>query len=167
MLFFLVIRRPPRSTRTDTLLPDTTLFRSLLGQGSEPSLRPGVESDGKRAIGKTRRLSAESHALYVELQTGVLRIAVEHPEAQGMKRRDDGDVGILAKRVAKGQSPVSGQLGHQPVGDRLDTVVVLVLIRGRPPACGCVRTVIIRLCRARSPIGRFGLRWGGKVIRLP
>src|SRR3546814_1754582 len=29
-LFFLIIRRPPRSTRTDTLFPDTTLFRSAL-----------------------------------------------------------------------------------------------------------------------------------------
>src|SRR3546814_8526275 len=28
MLFFLMIRRPPRSTRTDTLFPCTTLFRS-------------------------------------------------------------------------------------------------------------------------------------------
>src|SRR3546814_20531236 len=27
-MFFLVIRRPPRSTRTDTLFPYTTLFRS-------------------------------------------------------------------------------------------------------------------------------------------
>src|SRR3546814_17102771 len=27
--FFLMIRRPPRSTRTDTLFPYTTLFRSL------------------------------------------------------------------------------------------------------------------------------------------
>src|SRR3546814_3417759 len=27
--FFLMIRRPPRSTRTDTLVPYTTLFRSL------------------------------------------------------------------------------------------------------------------------------------------
>src|SRR3546814_2161255 len=26
--FFLIIRRPPRSTRTDTLFPYTTLFRS-------------------------------------------------------------------------------------------------------------------------------------------
>src|SRR3546814_13254222 len=26
--FFLMIRRPPRSTRTDTLFPDTTLVRS-------------------------------------------------------------------------------------------------------------------------------------------
>src|SRR3546814_3406077 len=30
-VFFLMIRRPPRSTRTDTLFPYTTLFRSLLG----------------------------------------------------------------------------------------------------------------------------------------
>src|SRR3546814_12736274 len=28
IFFFLMIRRPPRSTRTDTLLPYTTLFRS-------------------------------------------------------------------------------------------------------------------------------------------
>src|SRR3546814_2626141 len=35
VFFFLMIRRPPRSTRTDTLFPYTTLFRSLdqkLGQ---------------------------------------------------------------------------------------------------------------------------------------
>src|SRR3546814_12239319 len=29
-VFFLMIRRPPRSTRTDTLFPCTTLFRSSL-----------------------------------------------------------------------------------------------------------------------------------------
>src|SRR3546814_5469534 len=30
IIFFLMIRRPPRSTRTDTLFPYTTLFRSAL-----------------------------------------------------------------------------------------------------------------------------------------
>src|SRR3546814_16340254 len=30
VFFFLMIRRPPRSTRTDTLFPYTTLFRSTL-----------------------------------------------------------------------------------------------------------------------------------------
>src|SRR3546814_14988019 len=30
VFFFLMIRRPPRSTRTDTLFPYTTLFRSFL-----------------------------------------------------------------------------------------------------------------------------------------
>src|SRR3546814_16180282 len=34
--FFLMIRRPPRSTRTDTLFPYTTLFRSA--RLFEPSL---------------------------------------------------------------------------------------------------------------------------------
>src|SRR3546814_19201033 len=39
-LFFLMIRRPPRSTRTDTLFPSTTLFLSV-GQPrhGEPELR--------------------------------------------------------------------------------------------------------------------------------
>src|SRR3546814_18513679 len=32
MFFFLMIRRPPRSTRTDTLFPYTTLFRSCSGE---------------------------------------------------------------------------------------------------------------------------------------
>src|SRR3546814_14411834 len=31
LFFFLMIRRPPRSTRTDTRFPYTTLFRSIRG----------------------------------------------------------------------------------------------------------------------------------------
>src|SRR3546814_9696896 len=37
--FFLMIRRPPRSTRTDTLFPYTTLFRSLLDLEGNVQLR--------------------------------------------------------------------------------------------------------------------------------
>src|SRR3546814_7290918 len=33
-MFFLMIRRPPRSTRTDTLFPYTTLFRSPINRAS-------------------------------------------------------------------------------------------------------------------------------------
>src|SRR3546814_14550880 len=38
IFFFLMIRRPPRSTRTDTLFPYTTLFRShqRTGLGARP-----------------------------------------------------------------------------------------------------------------------------------
>src|SRR3546814_1203156 len=39
MFFFLMIRRPPRSTRTDTLFPYTTLFRSSFSD----ALRAGTE----------------------------------------------------------------------------------------------------------------------------
>src|SRR3546814_3996623 len=33
-----MIRRPPRSTRTDTLFPYTTLFRSAIGRRSMPPM---------------------------------------------------------------------------------------------------------------------------------
>src|SRR3546814_6481306 len=36
-----MIRRPPRSTRTDTLFPDTTLFRSRPRDRGRSPLRPG------------------------------------------------------------------------------------------------------------------------------
>src|SRR3546814_14755506 len=46
IFFFLMIRLPPRSTRTDTLFPYTTLFRSVRGQHLEierARARPGRE----------------------------------------------------------------------------------------------------------------------------
>src|SRR3546814_17003041 len=54
LFFFLMIRRPPRSTRTDTLFPYTTLFRStkhvfiipgiILAYALRPSLQPAATS---------------------------------------------------------------------------------------------------------------------------
>src|SRR3546814_10832956 len=41
-IFFLMIRRPPRSTRTDTLFPDTTLVRSDARAPRLPAGREGV-----------------------------------------------------------------------------------------------------------------------------
>src|SRR3546814_13949725 len=49
-----MIRRPPRSTRTDTLFPYTTLFRSA-------AARPGAwQLDGRRKVGQAGRQKAES-----------------------------------------------------------------------------------------------------------
>src|SRR3546814_9433854 len=44
-----MIQRPPRSTRTDTLFPDTTLFRSLAVIG-EPEAAVAIEDDVVRAL---------------------------------------------------------------------------------------------------------------------
>src|SRR3546814_8741981 len=47
LVMFLMIRRPPRSTRTDTLFPYTTLFRSpgpRPAQDHYPRGGPGVEA---------------------------------------------------------------------------------------------------------------------------
>src|SRR3546814_13973264 len=38
MFFFLSMRRPPRSTRTDTLFPYPTRFRSRIGQAGDVEL---------------------------------------------------------------------------------------------------------------------------------
>src|SRR3546814_18750802 len=49
--FFLMIRRPPRSTRTDTLFPYTTLFRSHAGHGDIEEVTGaagGIENLGLR-----------------------------------------------------------------------------------------------------------------------
>src|SRR3546814_4157627 len=45
VFFFLMIRRPPRSTRTDTLFPYTTLFRSHALDRRLADDRAGVRTD--------------------------------------------------------------------------------------------------------------------------
>src|SRR3546814_11168279 len=45
---FLMLRRPPRATRTDTLFPYTTLFRSQLMGGKIVRFRADGDKPGKR-----------------------------------------------------------------------------------------------------------------------
>src|SRR3546814_17389365 len=54
-VFFLMIRRPPRSTRPDTLFPYTTLFLSPPGH---PSRRPGRARLPAGAGGRSRERPA-------------------------------------------------------------------------------------------------------------
>src|SRR3546814_2268197 len=49
VFFFLMIRRPPRSTRTDTLFPYTTLFRSHSISSADTPL-PHRRSHGKALL---------------------------------------------------------------------------------------------------------------------
>src|SRR3546814_123348 len=67
-MLFLMIRRPPRSTRTDTLVPYTTLFRSHIGRLGDRKGRSGVRH---RRSGNQRRCHQASNK---KLQTHV-----EHP----------------------------------------------------------------------------------------
>src|SRR3546814_3690100 len=78
-IFFLMIRRPPRSTRTDTLFPYTTLFRSALhtahwraGIGKKDDGIGG--GHGKRLRwGKTVRESGSRNAAPAKEGAGVCR----------------------------------------------------------------------------------------------
>src|SRR3546814_4911169 len=58
-----MIRRPPRSNRTDTLFPYTTLFRSTAGQQFDRTL-PDRRGDGpieKGGRGKSQSAAQEYH----------------------------------------------------------------------------------------------------------
>src|SRR3546814_11829223 len=75
-----MIRRPPRSTRTDTLFPSTTLFRSHAGCEA-PLLHPSPDAgdvhgqDGFRDVGyeaAVRKPEAEHAA------QSILRLSHEH-----------------------------------------------------------------------------------------
>src|SRR3546814_18860157 len=88
--FFLMIRRPPRSTRTDTLFPYTTLFRSV-SIGRRPNTdglgldRIGLETNQRGQIERSEEHTSElqslmriSYAVFclkkknMELQTPIL-----------------------------------------------------------------------------------------------
>src|SRR3546814_19293453 len=53
-MFFLMIRRPPRSTRTDTLFPYTTLFRSAVRCHFHPEIDPDLFGKALKRFGTTR-----------------------------------------------------------------------------------------------------------------
>src|SRR3546814_4643964 len=63
VFFFLMIRRPPRSTRTDTLFPYTTLFRSD-GLIAEDSGSPGTL---KRRARRVYALTPKGRERFAEL----------------------------------------------------------------------------------------------------
>src|SRR3546814_1079413 len=89
LVFFLMIRRPPRSTRTDTLFPYTTLFRSRLGlarrsgQRHQPEIqrprwpdlhRPARRRRPTRRLGRLQAQLSRSEEHTSELQS-LMRIS--------------------------------------------------------------------------------------------
>src|SRR3546814_7052869 len=74
--FFLMIRRPPRSTRTDTLFPYTTLFRSARDEcraaGPQRAFDRLCDRFRHAAVAGLRRRRSEEHTS--ELQS-LMRIS--------------------------------------------------------------------------------------------
>src|SRR3546814_9175729 len=85
LLFCLIIRRPPRSTRTDTLFPYTTLFRSSIGAvEAQPRFgRLGEFADQRGALVGPRGF--ERTVEHRELLLHPLDSRVDHPAAIGAK----------------------------------------------------------------------------------
>src|SRR3546814_3462331 len=74
LFFFLMIRRPPRSTRTDTLFPYTTLFRSRSAARCAGNRSGEVRVAGGRVCAVVRPALARSEEHTSELQS-LMRIS--------------------------------------------------------------------------------------------
>src|SRR3546814_12786157 len=60
VIFFLMSRRPPRSTRTDTLFPDTTLFRSV-GEVEVRGAVGKIGGDMRAAVEQDTQMRTPAH----------------------------------------------------------------------------------------------------------
>src|SRR3546814_11654396 len=102
LVFFVIIRRPPKSTRTDTLFPYTTLFRSRHRLEDQDREGDPVDEVVQHA-GRRRRERAEAAGRPAGRQNR------EH-------REDDGEHGLPgARRPAPGAAkPSTGSAGGKP-----------------------------------------------------
>src|SRR3546814_13613659 len=110
--FFLIILRPPRSTRTDTLFPYPTLFRSQLDFVDDDLallvlLQPVDAADHGRLAGAGR--SADDDALAaVDRQVDVLEdmeLAIPLVHADDLDRHLVGDLHARSSFRHSGQPP--------------------------------------------------------------
>src|SRR3546814_14991253 len=119
--FFLMIRRPPRSTRTDTLFPYTTLFRSkgdvvvdtdeAPGKGMPdkiPTLKPAFAKDGTITAATRSSISDGAAAVVLTRQSvadakgakPVARLVAPAAHAQEPKEFTVAPVGAINKVLA-------------------------------------------------------------------
>src|SRR3546814_17539811 len=99
VIFFLMIRLPPRSTRTDTLFPYTTLFRSaqdemVRGQSANRGVdrSEGADEDERRASHSASAPCRGDHqgdGAGGQMRSGQLRISRAKPRKLAIPDVDD------------------------------------------------------------------------------
>src|SRR3546814_16230806 len=109
-----MIRRPPRSTRTDTLFPYTTLFRSVLPVDEVV----GVEAGRGGAAGHLA--AASSSALQGATQAAGDLAGGAASSERGVVALEPGlDLGVAAQVAAFGVGEGGAEVQHRPLGPDL------------------------------------------------
>src|SRR3546814_12885893 len=110
-----MIRRPPRSTRTDTLFPYTTLFRSRIG---EPAAEDQAQALARIAVVLPKRLDGHSRDLVAALAErpahqwrGVVRRRQRHRLEHVAETRTPVGIGVV---VGLGRDALSGGPVQRP-----------------------------------------------------
>src|SRR3546814_2602607 len=108
--FFLMIRRPPRSTRTDTLFPYTTLFRSILHRlaiGRAPAVALPAENPLGDAVADIDAVGVERHLAGPLQRLQALDRSGHFHAVVGGKRRAAGEF-KLPIALAQDRAPAAG-----------------------------------------------------------
>src|SRR3546814_5162437 len=125
---FLMIRRPPRSTRTDTLFPYTTLFRSNIEAGARvveivvPAIirRPAITPIAIAVIGIVIARAVVAHRQAAAIAVAIIVIIAAGADAEG---GGDGQKGGTDAGQEHGDSPGGTQERPEtpPIIDRKST----------------------------------------------
>src|SRR3546814_7864953 len=118
IFFFLMIRRPPRSTRTDTLFPYTTLFRSVVARAEQQQQKAKHRRAGLSAPGEHQSTSSTSTCSPVTrwesaaAMKGSSRSEEHTSELQALMRISYAVFCLIKKKQNLG-------LTHEPLGTRV------------------------------------------------
>src|SRR3546814_16936783 len=107
--FFLMIRRPPRSTRTDTLFPYTTLFRSDQTAATIVLVNDLGQRREDTATGRGERM-ARSEAATLDVHLG----AINRTE-----RRIEAELVLAERRIFPGLQRAQHQIGRASCRERV------------------------------------------------
>src|SRR3546814_17704117 len=149
-----MIRRPPRSTRTDTLFPYTTLFRS--GPNSERGCSRRIAADGcttpSRRSGASRQ---ESGQFFLAHRARLVGIGggegLTNPALDLLRLRID-------RRVGRGPQP-----GHPGREFRLIEIARRIGVLSRKFLVHELRDLLRRRPPARRGADRKSVGWGKRV----
>src|SRR3546814_7327076 len=101
-----MIRRPPRSTRTDTLFPYTTLFRSLLDE---------VEGAGLHGVDRHVDVAVAGDDDDRQVACRLSQLALQLESAHAGHAHVHHDAALLAGPVALEKGPRRGEGAHRQV----------------------------------------------------
>src|SRR3546814_14222932 len=107
-----MIRRPPRSTRTDTLFPYTTLFRSAPGGQRNRDNRDAVAA--LRPLGNREAKDRVQHRKRWAAKQPQLEIAKTELKTQGLLQRSDEHA--IAKIERVGEAEEQQHIGGVEIG---------------------------------------------------
>src|SRR3546814_16141063 len=115
VVFFLIIRRPPRSTRTDTLFPYTTLFRSQLAGQRRERVRPRAAQHHRGALAVQ---AAGDGAADTAGRTGDQRRLPSQIKHQGVSTTMELELSTTRARPARPRFPAASRNHARPAHAR-------------------------------------------------